>query len=465
MKEKNNQGTDFMEEKSNQEADFMKEKSNQETDFMKETIKQRPINRKKLIRRTLLTAAMAVIFGMVACLTFLLLEPVISNKLYPEEEPSTVVFVEESAENEILPEDMIADDSQMKPEETEEEEAPPALEDEQIAQVLSEMKLGAGDYESLYASLGEIAREVQKSMVTVVGVTSDVDWFNNAYENEGVISGVIAADNGKELLILTNINAIEDADSMKVTFYDGNEYPAAIKRKDNNTGYAVLSVPKAGISSSTLNMAKAVNMGTSAAGNLAGSPVIAVGRPIGTTDSICYGFITSSGIAIDLPDSAYKLITTDIYGSTAATGILVNLKGQVIGIINMAANTNDTQNLISAVGITELKKVIERMSNDKEIAYLGIYGADVTEEANRELGVPYGAYITEIDMDSPAMEAGIQSGDVIIGIGGKEVANYQELVNSLISMEPEQPVSIKFMRQGPDGYTEMELNVILGVKE
>ena len=69
----------------------MEERKNQDhSDFMKETIKQRPLNRRKLVRRTLLTAAMAVIFGMVACFTFLLLEPVISNKLYPEEEPEII---------------------------------------------------------------------------------------------------------------------------------------------------------------------------------------------------------------------------------------------------------------------------------------------------------------------------------------------------------------------------------------
>ena len=173
----------------------MEENHNQGTDFMKETIKQRPLNRKKLIRRTLITAAMAVIFGLVACLTFLLLEPVISNKLYPEEEPSQVVLVEETKEDEILPEDMIVDESQMYAEPTE----APALGDEQIAQVLSEMKLGVDDYSSLYNALSGVAREVKKSMVTVVGITSDVDWFNNVYESEGAISGVIVADNGREL--------------------------------------------------------------------------------------------------------------------------------------------------------------------------------------------------------------------------------------------------------------------------
>ena len=123
----------------------MEEQQNQDrTDFLKETIKQRPLNRKKLIRKTIITAAMAVIFGLVACLTFLLLEPVISNRLYPEEKPSTVVLVEEKESEEILPEDMIADDSEMSP-----EPVTPVLEDEQIAQVLSEMKLGVEDYIAL----------------------------------------------------------------------------------------------------------------------------------------------------------------------------------------------------------------------------------------------------------------------------------------------------------------------------
>ena len=113
---------------------------------------------------------MAVVFGTVACVTFLLFEPLISNRIYPEEEPQKIVFEEETKEEEILPEDMIADDSQMQPEPTQ----PPALEDEQIAQVLSEMKLGVEDYLSLFAGIREVAREVRKSIVTVVGVTPDV---------------------------------------------------------------------------------------------------------------------------------------------------------------------------------------------------------------------------------------------------------------------------------------------------
>ncbi len=438
----------------------MEENHNQETDFMKETIKQRPLNRRKLIRRTLVTAAMAMIFGLVACLTFLLLEPVISNKLYPEEEPSTVVLLEETTEEEILPEDMIADESQMNPEPTPQR----ILEDEQIAQVLSEMKLDIEDYSSLYSALSDVAREAQKSMVTVMGITSDVDWFNNVYENEGTVSGVIMADNGRELLILANYNAIKDAEMLKIRFRDGKEYEASLKKRDPNTNLAILSVSKASIERETLEAVTTAKLGSSAGSNLAGDPVIAVGQPMGAADSLCYGFITSSGSIIDLPDSRYRWITTDIYGSVNATGVLVNLKGQIIGIIDTAHNSSDTENLIGAIGITDLKKIIECMSNDKDVPYLGIHGADVTSEINEELGVPFGAYIMEIDMDSPAMDAGIQSGDVIVGVGEIKISTYQELINCLIDSEREQTLSIKLLRQGPEDYTEMELEVIPAVR-
>ena len=441
----------------------MKENINQDnTDFMKETIKQRPINRRKLVRRTLLTAAMAVVFGMVACFTFLLLEPVISNRLYPEEEPQTVVLVEETEENEVLPEDMIADESQMHPTPTPSPQ-PAVLGDEQIAPLLSEMELGSEDYMNLFANMKDMAREAERSVVTVVGVTSDVGWLVSEYESEGAVAGAVVADNGKELLILANVSSIKDADSLKVIFADGEEYPASIKKGDSNTGLAVLSISKAAMQSSTLENTGTVVLGTSGS-NLVGSPVIALGRPTGTEGSLCYGNITSTGNPIRLPDSNYRYITTDIYGSSNASGVLINLRGQVVGIIDMTYNASDMKNLVSAIGISDLKKLVERLSNDGDSAYFGVYGVDVTEEVGEEMGVPIGAYITEIDMDSPAMDAGIQSGDVITKINETEVFNYQDLVKALLSEQPESTITVHLMRQGPENYMEMEVNAVLGKK-
>lgn len=430
-----------------------------DSDFITEKIKQRPINKKKLLRRTLITAAMAVIFALVACLTFLTLEPVISNWLYPEEEPAPIELP--AVTEEMLPEDMIADESEMNPPE------PPAeiqLQDEQIAQVLDSYQPGADDYNSMYTALTEIARNAAKSVVTVTGSVSNVDWFNNPYESKDQTSGIIILKPGKEIYILVNYEKLEEAESIMVTFCDGEQAQAQVKKKDVNTKLAVLSVAESGVDASTLETITAADLtGSSSNINIVGKPVIAIGSPLGTSDSICYGIITSNNTTVNMIDSYYKILTTDIYGSHNSSGVLINLSGQVLGIIDNSNNSEDMMNLVSAIGITELRRKIERMSNEREQAYLGTYGTDVTADANERLGVPYGAYITEIAMDSPAMNAGIQSGDIITAIGEKEINIYGDLVSAIMEAQPEQTVTVTFMRQGPEEYLQMEVEVMLGV--
>lgn len=213
-----------------QEAELQK----QDSDFITERIKQRPINKKKLFRRTVITAAMAVIFATVACLTFLVLEPVISNWLYPEEEPAPIEFPAETEE--MLPEDMIADESEMK---QEEEPKQLRLEEEQIAQVLDNVELDMEDYSAMYSMMAEVAREASKSVVTVTGSVSNVDWFNDTYESTDQTSGIIVAKLDKEILILVNYENVIDAESIMVTFSSGEQEEAQLRKKDVNTKLAV----------------------------------------------------------------------------------------------------------------------------------------------------------------------------------------------------------------------------------
>ena len=182
---------------------------------------------------------------------------------------------------------------------------------------------------------------------------------------------------------------------------------------------------------------------------------------MGTSGSVCYGIVTSSGTVIDQVDSAYKLISTDMYGSRNATGVLVDLRGMVIGLIDNSYNSSDRGNLLSAYGISELKRTITKMSNNQPRAYLGIHGADVPVEAIVESGIPRGAYIKEIEMDSPAMTAGIQSGDVIVQIGDTKIETYSELLNELYNSAPERVVTVTLMRQGIDSFQEMTVTVTL----
>ena len=273
---------------------------------------------------------------------------------------------------------------------------------------------------------------------------------------------MIVANNKRAMLILANINNIRNAERIVVTFYDQTQVGARIVQRDNVTGFAILSVSLASIDEETLDVIKIATFGSSNAANLPGTPVIALGSPMGASGSVCYGIVTSSSTTIDQVDAAYKLISTDIYGSKNASGILVNLDGKVIGIIDNSYNSNDRGNLISAYGISELKRTIAKMSNDQPRAYLGIHGSDVPQEANIELGVPLGAYIKEIEMDSPAMTAGIQSGDVITRVENTEITNYNELLNMLYNAAPEVTMTVTLMRQGIDSFQEMTVEVTLG---
>lgn len=430
-----------------------------QTEFMREKIKQKPVNKRKLLRRTVITAVMAVVFGLVACFTFLVLEPVISNRLYPEEEPKEVAFPEETPIEEMKPEDMLVTEEDAEPQTPD----PVDLEmvDEQIQEVLSQVdrEFTLEDYQALYEELRKLTEDAGRAVVTVAGVTSDVDWFNNIYENVASASGVIVANNEKALLILVSAGNLNGADSIEVTFCDQAQVEAELVQKDENTGLAILSVPLSAIGSETMDQINIAELGSSNT-NLLGMPVVALGSPLGTGGSISYGMVTSTGTAIDLPDAAYKRITTDIYGSRNATGVLINLKGMVIGIIDNVNTGNDMSNLLTAYGITELKRTIEQMSNDKERAYLGVHGADVPKEAieDAQIDTPVGAYIREIEIDSPAMAAGIQSGDVVTKVDNTEITTYNELLGILQSSKPEDVLTVTLTRQGH----EMSVDVTLG---
>ena len=415
-------------------------------EMITERMKERPINRKKLMRRTVITVSMAVIFGVFACFTFLVLEPVFSNFLYPEPEPEEIVLPEEMEE--ILPEDMLITEEKTEPETT-----------IQIQKyVLDVME----NYNATYDELYLVVQEFQKSMVTVTEVSQDVDWFNNAYENKGQYTGVIFANNKTQLFVLIDSLDIELAEEITVTFQDGSSVPGVYMQHDKNLGLSVVTVNLSDISEETMDKIGVAGLGSTRSSGMLASPVIAIGKVFGNTDSVAYGMITSENAILNLTDCNYEKLTTDIYASENATGFIINTAGYLIGIINQEHNAQETRNLVSFVGITELRRTLERMSNGKEAAYLGIEGMDVTQEANSIQGVPLGAYVTEIIMDSPAMKAGIQSGDIITALDGMPILSFTQYVDVLAGYEPEETVMVKISRQGAEEYSEIEIPIILG---
>lgn len=435
-------------------------RQNQQSDFMIEKIKERPINKKKLLRRTVTTAAMAVIFGLIACLTFLILEPVFSNWLSPEEKPQTVVFPEESEE--MDPEDMLAEDEESSLQEAVESVI---LDREQIQKILENIKLDDKHYIQLYNAMAVYTASLSRSMVTVTGVTSDVDWLNDTYESEVHTYGVVVESNGREYLILTDRDTIKQAENILVTFSDGTQAEAVMKQADKQIGLAIISVEISDVPEETREKVEKATLGSSNMRNPVGIPVVALGCPMGVVGSAGYGMITASGSVLNKVDANYKLLTTNIYGSSESEGVLFNMQGQIVGIITRDRISPDMKNAVTAIGISELRKLIENMSNGREPVYMGISGMDVTPEANMEMGVPFGAYVREVDMNSPAMLAGIQRGDVIVEIDDSSIENFSNYAATLLRLEAGETVTVTVLRLSQNSYREMEIEITLGTAD
>lgn len=418
---------------------------NQDIEFIKEKVKERPLNRRKLVKRTLLTASMAAVFGLIACLTFLVLEPVFSNLLYPEEEPQMVELKEEDIEDEMRPEDMILEETEETPEEPQ--------------TVIEKVPLEISDYQKLYRNLYAVAKNFSDGcLVTVTGVVSDVDWFDNTYENEGQSAGMLVADNGREFLVLADNRMVQKAESLAVTFSDGNTADAQIKGVDEETGLAVIGILREEVPESTKKKLETAVMGSSGSELLA-SPVIAVGRPQGT-ETVVFGMVTSTDSIENLTDHNVHVLKTDMAGMANSGGVLLNLSGQVVGILK-GGQEDGKPGAMSAYGITDLIATIGKLSNGQEIAHMGINGTDVPEAVHLEKNVPRGAYVTGIVMDSPAMKAGIQSGDVIVRLQDSEISSFKEYHAALLELTPGMTANATIMRQGQDGYQEMQVDVIL----
>ena len=431
-------------------------------DFMREKIKQRPINKKKLLRRTLITMTMAVVFGAVACLTFVFLSPVINNKLYPEESPAPIDLTEETVKDEMQPEDMYADDNAIAAEAASVAIDMASSEISRMQEEMSSYHFDSSDYIEMYASLKTVATNTSKSIVTVTSRTSDTNWISNPYESEGRTSGVIVADNGAEYLILTQTSAIDDAESIQVTFFDGSTTSAYLKMSDKVTGLSILAVKNRIVDDTTRENIKAAPLGSSSSGIVTGTPVIAIGSPTGVQGSICYGFVTSDNSALDLPDSKYMMLTTDMSAATNASGAIINLAGSVVGFIDMNYNNANMPNTLCAIGITELRALIEDLSNEKARPFLGIYGQTVPEELTDGETITGGVYITRTDIDSPAMLAGVQSGDIITAINEEPIEGYEAYISRLRTLKPGEEVHMSLMRQAAEGYVDLTIDITAG---
>lgn len=428
----------------------MQEKDNEKFSFIHEKIKEKPLNKRKLLLYLGYAAGLAVVFGLVASLVFAFFQPKFSALLHPEDEPVVTIPKDDTEETETE-----------EPVETESEAVPETETETEASEVPAE-GIAISDFQKLQNELYAVGREANKFIVTVTGVKSDTDWFNNSYESKGQASGVIIADNGQELLVLTERKVITDAHEMYVTFINDVTAPASMKKYDGNTGIAVLSVPLENIDQGTLQAISVAELGNSLV-TTQGMIAIAVGSPLGTNYSVLTGNITSTTNSISTIDRNYTVFTTDIVGSSKGSGVLINTSGQVIGLVMQDYSNEGERNTLTAISISELKSVIEMLSNGQDIPYIGLELTTVTNDIANEYEIPKGAYIKEVRMDSPAMAAGLQKGDVITKMAGETIFNVDTYEKKLMEFAPGEQVEIVVERQSAGRYKEVTCTVEVNI--
>lgn len=419
----------------------MEDKQLQKNEFVREKIKDKPKNYKRLWIKLLTAAGCGIVFALTAVLVMLFMLPTLRGKMQ-ENMPQTQLR------------DSQTDDTQDTPAETQSEEASQGTQTQN-------KEFTIDDYQKIQTQLYAIGNLANKSIVTITSVVSDTDWFNNSYEREGQGSGTIIGDEDGKLLILTERRIIKDASKISVTFIDDTVAPAELIKYDGNTGLAVLEVEKTKMESSTLSVIGVMSMGNSNSVHK-GSIVIALGSPLGTNYSILTGSITSTSNEISTEDCNYSVYTTDIVANKNGSGILINTDGEMIGVVMQNYSAAST-GALTAVDANELKEIIALLSDSKDVPYLGVHISTVTEKIANTYGIPKGVYIKEVEMDSPAMNAGLQSGDVILKIDDQDITTADSYTEAVLGLTLKETYSVVFMREGSNGYKELTCDIEAGI--
>lgn len=408
-------------------------------EFIREKIKEKPVSKKRIAMRVGIAALCGLVFALVVCVVLVIAVPYIM----PQQDTEGSGATEDTQTEEVT-------------QETENQNAgllfPP------------DMNLTISDYETLQNELYQIGGQANKSIVTVMKVESEDDWTVNDYEAEGNGSGVIVSEDNNYLYILAERKIIADATQIRVSFVDGTGAEATLFKYDGNTGLSILTVEKRLLTLETKRAITVAQMGSVNKVNK-GALVIALGSPLGTNYSILTGNITSIENEVVTKDKNYAVYTTDIVAGENGSGVLINTRGEVIGIVIQSFRGSQDVSTLTAVAVDEINAIVQSLRNGKDIPYVGVYLSTVTEDISEDYDIPKGVYITEVIADSPAMKAGLQNGDVITHINGDVILTDDMFSEKIAQLIPGTTCEISVKRQNGDEYYEVKCTVTIGVLE
>ena len=268
-------------------------------------------------------------------------------------------------------------------------------------------------------------------------------------------SGVIVSSDG---YILTNDHVVNDATGIIVSLGDRRELKAEIVGTDPKTDIAVLKVKEEGLPHLRLGDSNMVGVG---------DIVLAMGNPFGIGQTVTMGIVSATGRG-GLNLEAYEdFIQTDAAINPGNSGgPLVNVRGDVVGINTaIISRSGGNQGIGFAVPSNMARGVMEQLIEKGRVVrgWLGVSIQPVTSSVAKAFGMEesQGALISDVDPDSPAARAGIETGDIIVGVDGKTIEDNRELQLMIADAGPNTEINLKVIRDG----RETNITVTLGELE
>lgn len=421
------------EQKRQQEESEMNETP--EYSFLQEVIKDEVGGTGKRKKRILRKIGVGIFIGLVACFTFSVIKPWVESRMSGNPDEVTIPRdTKQTAENE-------ADRSG---------------------------KDGNGQKKDNYSksvkSLSDVAKKGKRSVVSLLVLTGATIGNKEFVSESQSVSGVLIADNGQELLILGPTMEVGETQQIQATFCDGKKYQVTEKKSDANLELTIYAVKESQLEEKTAKSIRLAALGSSYEVKK-GDTTVLLGMLFGQGDAVGYGVLRSSTEKAERADGTYHILGAELAGFTGGSGIMFNRQEEVIGIICDAAGEDAKEELMHAYAISDIKDVMQFLANGESVPYIGIHATDVSENIAEDRRILRGIYVDKVEADSPAMRAGIQSGDVLTAIGGTDIENFEQYHELLMEEKEGTHLLIKGYRRGAkDQYVAVHFNATVGNK-